>query len=65
MVLFNLYQIGENKGAHTFPKDIILKVNVIVWLEFEFAYYNVAVQHVNYYATETPPTNISCFLIQS
>ena len=31
------------------------KVNVIVRLEFELAVYNVTVQHISHYATETPP----------
>ena len=31
------------------------KVNVIVQLDFEFAYDDVAVQYVNHYATENPP----------
>ena len=36
-------------GVHTFPKDISLKMNVIVRLEFELAYNNVAVQHIYHY----------------
>ena len=44
-------------GVYTFPKGISPKVNVIAWLEFELAYYDVKVQHVNHYATRahTPP----------
>ena len=44
----------EDKGVHTFPKGICPKVNVIAWLEFEFAYYDVAVQHDSYYSMGTP-----------
>ena len=39
-------------GVHTFPEAINLKVNVIAWLEFELAYYDI-VLHINYYAKET------------
>ena len=38
-----------DKGVHTFLKGVSLKVNVIVQLKFEIAYYDVAV------ATGTPP----------
>ena len=30
--------------VHAFPKVISLKVNIIVWMEFELTYYDVAVQ---------------------
>ena len=33
----------EDKGVHTFPKGICPKVNVIVRLEYELAYYDSAV----------------------
>ena len=33
---------------HTFPKGISPKVNVIALLEFELAYYDVAVQHISH-----------------
>ena len=33
----------ENKGVHTFPKGICPKMNVIVRLEYELAYYDSAV----------------------
>ena len=29
------------------------KVNIIAWLEFELAYYNVAVQHISHYIIST------------
>ena len=45
----------ENKGVHTFPKDICLKVNVIARLEYELAYYDSAVHSFNHYTTRTPP----------
>ena len=37
---------GDTRGIHT-----SLKVNAIAWLEFELGNYDVAVQHVNHYAT--------------
>ena len=40
-----------DKGVHTFPKYICLKVIVIARLKFELAYYS-AVQHFNHYTTE-------------
>ena len=39
----------------TYPKCISPKVNVIVRLRFELAYYDIAVQQVSHYATGTPP----------
>ena len=48
--LYYLAHIWEDGGVHTFPKGISPKVNVIVQLEFELAYYDVAVQHVSHYA---------------
>ena len=45
---------GGIRLFHIFPKGISAKVNVIAWLEFELTYYNVTVQHVNHYTTETP-----------
>ena len=44
----------EDKGAHTFPKGICPKVNVIARLEYELAYYDSAVQRFNHYTTRTP-----------
>ena len=37
-----------------FPERISLKVNVIAQLEFEPAYFEVSVQHLNHYATGFP-----------
>ena len=45
---------GEDKGVHIFPKSSDPKVTAIARLEFELVYYDVAVYHVNHYATETP-----------
>ena len=40
---------------HTFPKGICPKVNIIVQLEYELAYYDSTVHHFNHYTTRTPP----------
>ena len=45
----------EDKGVHTFPKGICPKVNVIVRLEYELAYYDSTVQRFTHYTTRTPP----------
>ena len=34
-----------------FPKDISLKVNIIVQFEFELVYFEAAVQHFSHYTT--------------
>ena len=39
----------EDKGVHTFPNGICPKVNVIVRLEYELAYYDSAVHHFNHF----------------
>ena len=44
-----------DKGIHTFPKGISLKVKVIALLEFELAYHDVAVEHISKYTTGTLP----------
>ena len=55
-------------GGHTFPKDINLKVNVLLRQEFELAYDDVTVKHVSHYATETSDwiywliTNVTLFI---
>ena len=41
-----------NKGIHTFPNIICPLRNIIWWLEFERAYYDVAEQYVTYSTTE-------------
>ena len=50
-------------GAHTFPRDISPKRNVIVRPGFELVNYDVAVQHVSNYAMETQPMFILWVLI--
>ena len=45
----------EDKGVHTFPKDICPKVNIIAGLENELVYYDSAVHRFNHYTTRTPP----------
>ena len=45
----------EYKEVHTFPKGIIQKVNEIMKLSFELAYFKVTVNHLSYYLTGTPP----------
>ena len=39
-----------DKGVPIFLKDTNPEVNVIAWLEFKFAYYNVVVHHVSHSA---------------
>ena len=46
----------EDKEVHTVHKGICSKVNVIVRLEFELAYYDSAVHRFNHYTTRTPPS---------
>ena len=60
---------GGNKGVYNFPRGISPKENVIARLEFELAYNDIVVQHVNHYTSETPPLRndlvrfvIFCFL---
>ena len=42
-------------GVHIFLVGFCLKVNIIVRLEFELAYFEVAGEHFSYYATRTQP----------
>ena len=51
----NLTHSWEDKGVHTFPKGICPKVNIIVRLEYELAYYDSAVNRFNHYTMRTPP----------
>ena len=39
----------EDKGVHTFPKNISLKVNIIVRLKYELAYIEMVVQLIYIY----------------
>ena len=43
-----------NKRVHSFLKGISPKVNTVALLEFELAYKNPAVQHLNNYTTGIP-----------
>ena len=43
--------IWLDKGVHAFLKGISLKVNIIVWLEIELAYFKATVQHFSHYVT--------------
>ena len=55
----HLSVVAIEKGAFGSPSTTVanftyfisLKVNIIVWLEFEVAYHDVIVQHISYYAT--------------
>ena len=60
--LYYLTHSWENKGAHTFPKGICPKVNVIAWLEYELAYYDSAVHRFNHRFTRRglPPKLFNC-----
>ena len=57
--IINLINSWANKVVHSFHKGIRPKVNIIAWLGFELAYYNVAFQHINHYTTETLHTEIN------
>ena len=39
---------SKDKKVHAFPKTICPKVKLIVSLDFEPTYYNVAVEHVSH-----------------
>ena len=45
-------------GVDTFPRGICPKVNVLVRLEDELAYYDSAVLRFNHYTATTPPVII-------
>ena len=49
------YLADGDKSVYAFPKGIRTKVNIIAQLEFELTCQDDEVQHVRYYATETPP----------
>ena len=52
---YDLTHSWEDKGVHTFPKGICPKVNLLVRLEYELAYYDSEVHRFNHYTTRTPP----------
>ena len=58
---FYLTHSWEDKRVHTFPKGICPKMNVMVQLEFELAYYDPAVYRFNHYTTRT--LHILCQII--
>ena len=45
---------GGDKGGYIFLKGISPKVNVIAQLEFKFTSYDVTVQQISHYTSETP-----------
>ena len=52
MLLLNpLLPGGGDWEAHAFPNGIRPKVNALAWLEFELAYYDVAVQDFSHDTT--------------
>ena len=53
---FYLIPSYGDKGFHIPPKGITPKVKIIARLEFEIAYFKVAVHHFNRYVTWTSPT---------
>ena len=53
-----------DKEIHTFLKGIRLKVNLIVWLEFELAYFEAAIQQFIHYAVGTSPCWNKCIEYQ-
>ena len=48
--------------VYTFPKGICPKVNIIAWLEFELACYNVTAQHIS---LNTTRDSALIFLVKS
>ena len=50
----------EDRGVHTFPKGVCLKVNIIARLEFKLTYYDSTVPRFNHYTMRTPPILIKC-----
>ena len=50
---YKLTYSWEDRMVHTFSESIKSKVNVIVWLEFKLAFYNIKVQHINNYTMKT------------
>ena len=49
------------REIHIFPKGISTKVSVLARLELELAYYDVAVQNINHYTTETSQHHTQTF----
>ena len=55
---YNWTYSWEDKGVHTFSKDICPKVNVIARPEFELAYNDSAVHCFNHYTMRTHPSGL-------
>ena len=51
LVLLPYPQLGKIRKFIPIPRGIILKVNVIVQIEFELNHYNVVVQYGSHYVT--------------
>ena len=51
--LYYLTNSLEDKGVHTFPEGISPKVNTIILLELELAYFKTTVQHFSHYTMVT------------
>ena len=53
-----------DKGLHTFPKSISLKLNVVARLEFELAYFEAVVQHCSHYVNPYNKKKVNCQLVE-
>ena len=51
-----IWLIAKGGGVHTLEKGMSPKMKLIALREFELTYYDVVVQHVGHYTTETPMT---------
>ena len=51
---YYLTDCWRDKRFHTFTKIISLKMNIIMQLEFELAYYNLEILHISHYTPEIP-----------
>ena len=45
------FNLELDKKDYTFPKGFSPKVNVIEYLEFDFAYYDITVEDINHNTT--------------
>ena len=53
------------KWVHIFSKSNIPRVNVMTELEFEVAYYDLAVKHASHYATGSPSEGLGKYILDS
>ena len=55
-IFYSPSQLGGvgNKGVHTFPKDINLKMSLIEQMKFELTHFETTVQQFNHYTIEIP-----------